>query len=163
MPKAPVVVRKKKPVAVVKKESPPVPAKKKQPPKQASKAEKTKVEKPKGPAPVDKVQQHKEFLAELDAMSSPERDIARVCYFLCFLVNENEGTTTLFPLKDKVLKKLYDSEHNSLMVSYVRRGIRANFTVNGCTRVANCPFVAYAFSVVLAGHERNFSSSSDET
>jgi hypothetical protein len=109
MPTAPVVVRRKKaPVIVVKKKETqvkPAPAKEKkgtaavkQPAKQEKVKEKTgtkpqKPDKPKGPAPVDKAQQHAQYLSEIDVMSCPGKEIARACYFLCFLFNENPTTT----------------------------------------------------------------------
>ena len=127
---APIVVRRKKaPVVETKKEetpkkSPgsggstlkqvPVPEsfKKKPEPKQP--------ERPKGPAPIDKAQQHADYLSEIEALSSPDRALVSACYFLCFLINENPTTTTLFSMKDKVLEKIFRSGHEC-SVSYIRR------------------------------------------
>ncbi len=147
MPTPLVIVRKKKPSIVTKKEEtrhhPTSPTKKEtlatpqpeltgQPvkPKQGKVAPdlKQKVDNPKGESPAsEKVRQHLEYLKEIESLSSPETEIIRACYFLCFLINENRTTTTLFPLKDKVLKNLYESGHDCLMVNYVRRGDRLTY------------------------------------
>lgn len=138
MPDAPVIVRKKQAPVVIRKEekSPkPLPPKgeppeRKQPQRSEEPKEKTpdlRQDKPKGPAPVDKVSQHLDYLTEIESMSLPEREIARACYFLCFLINENRTTTTLFPIKDKILESLFKSGHICLMMSYVRRGDRLTY------------------------------------
>ena len=118
MPKAPVIIRKKKdPVIVVQKENKPL---KPPPPKTIP----VKPEKPKGPPPVDKDYQYQEYLKEIESIHSPNREIASVCLYLCTLINENRTTSTLFPLKDEVLKRIYESGHECLMVSYIKRGDR---------------------------------------
>jgi hypothetical protein len=111
---APVVVNKKKPPLVVEvkkaaskpaepKQVPlskaPSPSKDQGPkePRSVSMPEK-KPEKPKGPEPIDKLQQHQSYLAEIEAIASPLNKIARACYFLTFLFNETRSTTTLFPM-----------------------------------------------------------------
>ena len=88
---------------------------------------KQKQDKPKGPPPVDKLSQHHDYLAVIESMPSPEKEVARACYFLCFLINENRTTTSLFPFKDKVLEKISKSGNDCMMVSYVRRGDRLNY------------------------------------
>jgi len=72
----------------------------------------------------EKVKQHAENLAIIDAMPSPERDIVRACYFLCYLVHETKTSTDLFPLKHNALEKIFKSGHSCLTVNYVRRGDR---------------------------------------
>lgn len=72
----------------------------------------------------EKVRLHQETLAEIDAMASPEREIARACYFLCFLVHETKTSAELFPLKHMVLEKVFKTGHPSLTISHVRRGDR---------------------------------------
>ena len=127
----PVVVRRKKALVETKKEETP----KQSPPKKETAAATKKVlipepskkkpepkqpDKPQGPPPVDKAQQHANYLSEIEALSSPERALVSACYFLCFLFNENPTTTTLFPMKDKVLEKIFQSGHDC-SVSYIRR------------------------------------------
>jgi hypothetical protein len=70
----------------------------------------------------EKVRFHNESLAEIDAMKSPEKEIARACYFLSFLVHETKTNSELFPLKHNILVKLFKSGHSSMSVNYVRRG-----------------------------------------
>jgi hypothetical protein len=70
----------------------------------------------------EKVRSHTANLELIDAMSSPEKEIARACYFLCFLVHETKTSTELFPLKHNVLEKIFKSGHGCLSVNYVRRG-----------------------------------------
>jgi len=72
----------------------------------------------------EKVRLHEEMLAEIDRMPSPDKEIARASYFLCFLVHETKTATELFPLKHKALEKIFVSGHNCLIVNYVRRGDR---------------------------------------
>ena len=60
----------------------------------------------------------------MEALPSPEKEIATACYYLCFLVHETKTSTDLFPLKHNVLEKIFKSGHNSLTVNYVRRGDR---------------------------------------
>lgn len=86
-------------------------------------------QKPKKPKEVkavipEKVRLHTENLASIDAMPAPERDIARACYFLCYLVHETKTSTDLFPLKHNALEKIFKSGHGCLTVNYVRRGDR---------------------------------------
>jgi hypothetical protein len=72
----------------------------------------------------EKVRFHAASLAEMDALPSPEKEIATACYYLCFLVHETKTSTDLFPLKHNVLEKIFKSGHNCLTVNYVRRGDR---------------------------------------
>jgi hypothetical protein len=65
---------------------------------------------------------HQENLALIDAMPTPDQQIARACYFLCFLVHETKTSADLFPLKHDVLEKIFKSGHGCLSVNYVRRG-----------------------------------------
>lgn len=85
-----------------------------------------KPRKPKETKPVipEKVRFHSANLAEIEALPSPDREIARACYFLCFLVHETKTSTDLFPLKHNVLEKIFKSGHGSLTVNYVQRGDR---------------------------------------
>jgi hypothetical protein len=89
------------------------------PPPQRSK----KAKEPKAVVP-EKARLHSESVALMDAMPSPEKEIARACYYLCFLVHETKTSTDLFPLKHNVLEKIFKSGHNCLAVNYVRRGDR---------------------------------------
>lgn len=70
----------------------------------------------------EKVRFHQENLALIDAMPTPDQEIARACYFLCFLVHETKTSADLFPLKHDVLEKIFKSGHGCLSVNYVRRG-----------------------------------------
>ncbi len=72
----------------------------------------------------EKVRLHEEMLAEIYKMPSPDKEIARACYFLSFLVHETKTATELFPLKHKALEKIFESGHKCLTVNYVRRGDR---------------------------------------
>jgi len=63
-------------------------------------------------------------LKEIESMPSPEREIARACYYLCFLVHETKTSSELFPLKHNALEKIFKSGHPCLTVHYVRRGDR---------------------------------------
>jgi len=72
----------------------------------------------------EKVRFHAASLAEMEALPSPEKEIATACYYLCFLVHETKTSTDLFPLKHNVLEKIFKSGHNCLTVNYVRRGDR---------------------------------------
>lgn len=85
-----------------------------------------KQKKPREPKPVvpEKVRFHQENMTRLDNLPSPDKDIARACYYLCFLVHETKTSTDLFPLKHNVLEKIFKSGHNCLTVNYVRRGDR---------------------------------------
>jgi hypothetical protein len=82
--------------------------------------------KPKEPKTIipEKVRFHTQNLEEIEALPSPEKEIAKACYFLCFLVHETKTSSDLFPLKHSVLEKLFKSGHNCLTVNYVRRGDR---------------------------------------
>jgi len=91
------------------------------PPRSQQKARKPKEEKIIIP---EKVRFHNQCLSEIDTLPSPEKQIARVCYFLCFLVHETKSSTDLFPLKHNVLEKIFKSGHTCLTVNYVRRGNR---------------------------------------
>jgi hypothetical protein len=83
-----------------------------------------KPKKPKETKPVipEKVRFHQENLALIEAMPTPDQEIARACYFLCFLVHETKTSADLFPLKHDVLEKIFKSGHGCLSVNYVRRG-----------------------------------------
>jgi len=72
----------------------------------------------------EKVRFHSANLELIDAMPSPDKEIARACYFLCFLVHETKTSTDLFPLKHNVLEKAFKSGHPCLTINYVRRGDR---------------------------------------
>jgi len=78
----------------------------------------------------EKVRFHSENLALLDALPSPDRDIARACYFMCFLVHETKTSTDLFPLKHNSLEKIFKSGHGCLTVNYVRRGDREIYNLS---------------------------------
>ncbi|MEJ2716548.1 MAG: hypothetical protein P8182_05340 [Deltaproteobacteria bacterium] len=79
----------------------------------------------------EKLRFHRQNLAEIDALPSPECEIARACYFLCFLVHETKTATNLFPLKHGALEKIFKSGHNCLTVNYVRRGDREIYHLSG--------------------------------
>jgi hypothetical protein len=89
------------------------------PQKQQPKPRKPKEEKTVLP---EKVKQHRRNLEEIEAMPSPEREVARACYFLCFLVHETKVTTELFPLKHNVLEKIFKGAYPFVTVSFVERG-----------------------------------------
>lgn len=72
----------------------------------------------------EKVRLHEEMLAEIDKMPPLDKEIAKACYFLSFLVHETKTATELFPLKHKALEKIFESGHKCLTVNYVRRGDR---------------------------------------
>jgi hypothetical protein len=72
----------------------------------------------------EKVRFHTANLEEIEALATPEKEIATACYYLCFLVHETKTSTDLFPLKHNVLEKIFKSGHHCLTVSYVRRGDR---------------------------------------
>ena len=72
----------------------------------------------------EKVRFHEANLAEIDALPSPDKEVARACYFLCFLVHETKTSADLFPLKHNALEKIFKSGHPCLSVDYVRRGDR---------------------------------------
>jgi hypothetical protein len=82
--------------------------------------------KPKEPKIIvpEKVKFHQDTLAEIDGFNSPEREIARACYFLCFLAHETKSSGELFPLKHQVLERLFKTGHPCLTVNLVRRGDR---------------------------------------
>lgn len=85
-----------------------------------------KSKKPKEPKAVlpEKVRFHLENLDKIDALDSPEKEIAKACYFMCFLVHETKSNTELFPLKHNVLEHIFKSGHSCLTASHVRRGDR---------------------------------------
>jgi hypothetical protein len=85
-----------------------------------------KPKKPKEPKQVvpERVRFHSQTLAEMDALPSPEKEITRVSYYLCFLVHETKSSADLFPMKHQVLEKIFKSGHPCLTVNYVRRGDR---------------------------------------
>jgi hypothetical protein len=91
-----------------------------------------KPKKPKETRPVatELVGFHDKNLAEMEAMTSPEREIARACYYMCFLVHETKTSSDLFPLKHNALEKIFKSGHNGLTVHYVRRGDREIYTLS---------------------------------
>lgn len=72
----------------------------------------------------EKVRFHTANLELIEAMPTPEKEIAKACYYLCFLVHETKTSTELFPLKHNVLEKIFKSGHGCLTVSYIRRGDR---------------------------------------
>jgi hypothetical protein len=85
-----------------------------------------KAKQPKEPKTVvtEKVRFHIENLETIDKLSSPEKEIARACYFMCFLVHETKTSSEMFPLKHNVLENIFKSGHDCLTVNYVRRGDR---------------------------------------
>ena len=91
------------------------------PPPPPPKVKKNKDAKPVAP---EYVIFHENNLKEIDSMPSPQREIARVCYYLCFLVHETKTSSELFPLKHNALEKIFKSGHPCLTVHYVRRGDR---------------------------------------
>lgn len=88
------------------------------PPQKPKKPKETKAVLP------EKVRFHNAALEEIEAMPSPDKEIIRACYFLCYLVHETKTSTDLFPLKHNTLEKLFKSGHSCLTVNYVRRGDR---------------------------------------
>ncbi|MBI5571060.1 MAG: hypothetical protein HY914_14040 [Desulfomonile tiedjei] len=82
-----------------------------------------KAKEPKTVVP-EKVRFHETSLQLIDALPSPDREIARGCYYLCYLVHETKTSADLFPLKHNVLEKIFKSGHPCLTVNYVRRGDR---------------------------------------
>jgi len=127
MPITPIVVRRKKtPEIIVEKTEKILNTDTKKPAPIKSEPQ-DKPENPKGPAPVDKVSQHLDYLKEIEFLSSPDKEIAGASFYLCYLINENRNTTTLFPLKDGVLEKIYKGGYKCLMVSYVKRGDRLTY------------------------------------
>jgi hypothetical protein len=78
----------------------------------------------------EKVKFHSANLELIESLPSPEKEIARACYYLCFLVHETKTSTDLFPLKHNVLEKIFKSGHNCLTVNYVRRGDREIYTLS---------------------------------
>jgi len=85
-----------------------------------------RAKKPKETKPVvpEKVSFHQANLTEIEGLPSPEKEIARACYFLCFLVHETKTSADLFPMKHNALEKIFKSGHPCLTVNYVRRGDR---------------------------------------
>ncbi len=79
--------------------------------------------KPKAVLP-EKVRFHNQCLAEIENLPTPDREIAKACYYMCFLVHETKTSSDLFPLKHDVLEKIFRSGANCLTVNYVRRGDR---------------------------------------
>jgi len=79
----------------------------------------------------EKVRFHNQNLATIDELHSPEKEIARAGYFLCFLVHETKTSAELFPLKHNVLEKIFKSGHGCLTVNYVRRGDREICRLSG--------------------------------
>ncbi len=72
----------------------------------------------------EKLQFHKENLAAIDLLPCPDKEIARACYYLSFLVHETKTSSDLFPLKHNALEKIFKSGHPCLTVNYVNRGDR---------------------------------------
>ncbi len=72
----------------------------------------------------EKVRFHTENLELIDAMSTPEKEVARACYFLCYLVHETKTNSELFPLKHQTLEKIFKTAPSLMTVSHVRRGDR---------------------------------------
>ncbi len=91
------------------------------PPPPPPKAKKNKEIKPVAP---EYVTFHENNLKEIQSMPSPQQEIARACYYLCFLVHETKTSSELFPLKHNALEKIFKSGHPCLTVHYVRRGDR---------------------------------------
>ncbi|MCX5862333.1 MAG: hypothetical protein WCG29_02560 [Desulfomonile sp.] len=85
-----------------------------------------KSKKPKETKPVapERLSLHHKNIAEIEALPSPEKEIATACYYMCFLVHETKTSADLFPLKHNTLEKIFKSGHNCLTVNYVRRGDR---------------------------------------
>lgn len=83
-----------------------------------------KVKKPKEAKPVtpEKISLHSKNLAEIEALPSPEKEIATACYYICYLVHETKTSADLFPFKHNTLEKIFKSGHSCLTVNYVRRG-----------------------------------------
>ena len=100
---------------------------------QPTKQKSRKVKEPKTVIP-EKVRFHNASLELIDAMPSPEKEIARSCYYLCFLVHETKTSSELFPLKHNVLEKIFKSGHNCLSVNYVRRGDREIYHLSADAR-----------------------------
>ncbi len=78
----------------------------------------------------EKVRFHTLNLTEIEALPTPEKEISRACYFLCFLVHETKTSSELFPLKHNVLEKIFKSGHACLTVNYVRRGDREIYNLS---------------------------------
>lgn len=91
------------------------------PPQVAQKAKKAKETKAVLP---EKVRFHNANVELIQAMPSPEKEIASACYYLCYLVHETKTSSELFPLKHNVMEKIFKSGHSCLTVSYIRRGDR---------------------------------------
>ena len=72
----------------------------------------------------EKVRLHSQNLELIQALPSPEKEMARVCYFMCYLVHETKSNTELFPLKHNVLEKIFRTGHPGLTVHHIRRGDR---------------------------------------
>ncbi len=91
-----------------------------------------KIKKPKESKPVipEKVRFHNETLALIDTMETPEREIAKACYYLCYLVHETKTSTELFPLKHNALETIFKIAHPGLTVNYVRRGDREIYSLS---------------------------------
>ncbi|MGC8657715.1 MAG: hypothetical protein ACP5U1_01450 [Desulfomonilaceae bacterium] len=88
-----------------------------------------KIKEPKVVVP-EKVKENLANLEEINNFPSPEREIAKACYYMCFLVHETKTTNELFPLKHNVLEKIFKSGHSCLTVNYVRRGDREIYTLS---------------------------------
>ena len=88
-----------------------------------------KIKEPKVVIP-EKVRQHQANLEEINTFPSPDKEIAKACYYMCFLVHETKTTSDLFPLKHNVLEKIFKSGHSCLTVNYVRRGDREIYTLS---------------------------------
>lgn len=88
-----------------------------------------KIKEPKVVVP-EKIRQHLANLEEINAFPSPDREIAKACYFLCFLVHETKTSTELFPLKHNALEKIFKTGHSCLTVNYVSRGDREVYTLS---------------------------------
>ena len=78
----------------------------------------------------EKVKFHMANLEEINSMPSPEREIAKACYYLCFLVHETKTSSELFPIKHNVLEKIFKSGLGCLTVNYVRRGDREIYNLS---------------------------------
>jgi len=79
----------------------------------------------------EKVREHQESLELLDKLATPEKEIARACYYMCFLVHETKSNEKVFPLKHIVLEKIFSSGHSCITVNHVQRGDREIYHLSG--------------------------------
>lgn len=100
------------------------------PPGQNPPAQKPKKPKETKTVVPEKMRFHQESLALTEDLPSPEKEIVRAGYFLCFLVHETKTTSELFPLKHNALEKIFKLGHSCLTVNYVRRGDREVYNLS---------------------------------